>query len=410
MWIAIVGTTAFVLIAGLPPLFVSLPGIRRRLGPSVGRLAPSTFWSGPLSSLSDRIRHEYDAATGGASSDRQFWHNLQVLRIVSAFAIVAIHMAPALAAINAGPALVEVLRFGTDMFLVIAGFLTAHILGPSGKPAGLYLRNRLVRLVPLYWIFTLLAFVVQNYLMREHHLTFRELLMSLTFLPYGKYPVLYPAWTLLIIFEFSLIVAFFQSLSTRHGVAFSLAFVLVLTAGGTFVEIDSPALAFLTNPILIDFALGIGIYRMVTSAAFARLPRKLALVAAPAMIAACVILVVIRPILWLDAPRLLTLGFPVAVGVFGVAILEKKGAYWESKTVNFLAKCTYSIYLLHWFVNIVSDKIIDKGGDRVAFGAVMVLTTPVLVTYFAIITYLYIEAPITRVLSPRPTAPRARYA
>jgi peptidoglycan/LPS O-acetylase OafA/YrhL len=176
------------------------------------------------------------------------------------------------------------------------------------------------------------------------------------------------------------------------------------------VEIDSPALAFLTNPILIDFALGIGIYRMVTSAAFARLPRKLALVAAPAMIAACVILVVIRPILWLDAPRLLTLGFPVAVGVFGVAILEKKGAYWESRTVNFLAECTYSIYLLHWFVNIVSDKIIDKGGDRVAFGAVMVLTTPVLVTYFAIITYLYIEAPITRVLSPRPTAPRTRYA
>jgi peptidoglycan/LPS O-acetylase OafA/YrhL len=353
------------------------------------------------------MRRESDGA--GGATRRQFWHNLQVLRVVSAYAIVFIHMASAFRAVDAGPAVVEVLRFGTDMFLVIAGFLTAHILGASGKSGGEYMRNRLIRLVPLYWIFTLLAFVVQNYLMRSHPIPASDLFMSLSFVPYGKYPVLYPAWTLVVIAEFSLIVAFFQTISGRHGVAGALAFVVVLTVGGRLAGFQEPSLAFLTNPILIDFALGIVVYRIVTSPAFGNVPRRLVVTAACALLAAGAMFVVVRPLLWPEAPRLLALGLPVAVFVLGAVALERAGVYRESPAVNFIAKCTYSIYLTHWFVDVLSDRIVVESGHLFGVGLVMLLTTPILVSYVSILTYLYVEAPLTRTLSRRLTAQRAQF-
>jgi peptidoglycan/LPS O-acetylase OafA/YrhL len=225
--------------------------------------------------------------------------------------------------------------------------------------------------------------------------------MSLAFVAYGPYPILHPTWTLSLIVEFSLIVAIFQTVSVRNGIYWSAAFLVLLVALGRAARIDHPALVFYTNPILIDFALGVLAYRLVTGGLVLRLPRTAVVRAAAGVIAVTAALIVVRPYLWPDAPRLLALGLPVSLLVFSAIVLERLGHFLEFRLVNFLAKCSFCIYLIHWFVNVVSEKIVLEGDLSFGLAAIMLIVVPILVTYLAIAAYLYVEAPMTRFLTAR---------
>lgn len=352
-------------------------------------------------SIATRVKAEYNAPTALAAQARGFWHNPQLLRLISAYAIVYIHMSRVVSAVHIDPVVLEILRFGTDLFVVLAGFLTAHVLG-NGKSAGAYLRKRLIRIVPLYWGFTVLAFLVENYAMTNHPNSLTELLRSLAFVPYGPYPVLYPTWTLLIIVEFSLIIAAFQLVSAEYGVFYSAAFAVLLAVAGRISGTTDPILVFYTNPMLADFALGIIIFKLASSRSLLfRLPPGSAVIVAVTAVTFGAAAAVLRPFCWPGLPRLLTLGVPMSLLLLGVVVLEQLDVYSNSKLLSFLAKCTYSIYLTHWFVNIVSEKLVDESGDSARLAMVLLFVTPVVITYFSVFVYLYAEVPLTRYLSNR---------
>ncbi len=343
---------------------------------------------------------EYYPSAVQPAQARRFWHNVQLLRLVSAYAIAYIHMARVVSAAHIDPAILDIFRFGTDLFVVLAGFLTAHVLGDKGKPAGVYLRSRLIRIVPLYWGFTILAFLVENYAMRNHSSSLFELFMSLGFVAFGPFPVLDPTWTLLVIVEFSLIIAAFQLISMKNGILYSAAFAVLLAIVGQISGIKNPTFVFYTNPILTDFALGILVFRLARTGVFPfSLPRRTAIALAATTIAVCAVAVTLRPFLWQEAPRLLALGLPMSLLLMGVVALEQLGVYSGSKSVDFLAKCTYSIYLTHWFVNIVSERLVVESGESAVIATVLLFATPVIVTYLAVVVYLYAELPLTRYLS-----------
>jgi peptidoglycan/LPS O-acetylase OafA/YrhL len=399
MFIALDGTSIFVLAAALALLLVPLPPAAAD-GPALG-WRPTSLPLGRrlFADLSDRILKEYCAPLR-TSTRAPFWNNIQLMRVIAVYCIAYIHMPSVLAAVHVVPEVVEVLRFGTDTFLVVGGFLTAQVLSGSRKTGGAYLRDRIVRLAPVYAIFTVLAFLVQNYLMEGHHNSVPELLMSLAFIPYGPFPVLYPAWTLIVIVEFSVFVAIFHALSPGRGVYLASAFLVVLVALAKLAQVSHPTLQVYTNPILIDFALGVLAYHLATRAVLP-LPMGAAVWLATTAIVLAVTLIMLRPFEWPGAPRLLALGLPAFLLVLGAITLERAGAFRASNLVNFLAKCSYCIYLTHWFVSIVSEKVIVAGGAPPEVAAIMLLTTPVVVTYVAMAAYLYVEAPLTRGLMRR---------
>jgi exopolysaccharide production protein ExoZ len=352
--------------------------------------------------ISSRMDVAYFAsASPKTAKARVFWNNIQITRLVAAYGIVYIHLAGVFAVLHASPALLDLLRFGTDLFVVVAGFLSAHVLGPAGKPALVYLRDRAIRLLPLYVIFTLLAFAVSNLLMRGHHSTVPELLMSLAFIPYGPYPVLYPTWMLENIVEFTLIIAIFQAVSRPYGIYLSSVFVVLIVLAGMLSGSADPVVKFWTNPILIDFALGVIVYTLIMSNFLSRMTRRTTLAMALALLGTCATAIMLRPFCWPEVPRLVGLGLPAAGMLLGAVTLEQIGVCRKSTTVNFLAKCSYSIYLCHWFVNIGSEKILVEGGDSKTIAALLLIVTPLLVTYVAIMVHLYIETPITRYLMRR---------
>lgn len=361
----------------------------------------STIGTGSFASITSRATAEYQPAARTAQA-RRFWNNPQLLRLVSAYAIAYIHMAGVVSAAHIDPAVLAVFRFGTDLFMVLAGFLTAHVLGNNGKSAGAYLRTRLIRIVPLYWIFTVLAFLVENYAMKSHPKSLYELFMSLAFVPSGPYPILYPTWTLLVIVEFSLIIAAFQLISVKNGIFYSAAFAVLLAAAGQTLNIENPIFRFYTNPILIDFALGIIIYWLANSGPFpVKLPQRGAVALAAAAVAIGAIAAILRPFCWPALPRLLALGVPMSLLLLGVVALEQLGVYSDSKLLNFLAKCTYAIYLTHWFVDIVSEKLVTESGNSAGLATVLLFATPVALTCVSVLVYLYAEVPLTRYLSNR---------
>jgi exopolysaccharide production protein ExoZ len=343
---------------------------------------------------------EYHLQPVHSAHAREFWHNAQLLRLVSAYAIASIHISRVVSAAHIDPEILNILRFGTDLFVVLAGFLTAHVFGDKGKPAADYLRTRLIRIVPLYWGFTILAFLVENYAMRSESNTLSELFMSLAFVAYGPFPILYPTWSLLIIIEFSLIIAAFQLVSMKNGILYSAAFVVLLVVVGQASGIKNPTFVFYTNPILVDFALGILVYRLGRTGVFPlSFPRRVATAVAALVVAACLAAVIMRPFLWPEAPRLLALGLPTSMLLLAVVALEQGGVYCDSKLVNFLAKCTFAIYLTHWFVNIVSERLVGESGESALVATILLFVTPVIVTYVSVLVYLYGELPLTRYLS-----------
>jgi exopolysaccharide production protein ExoZ len=327
---------------------------------------------------------------------KRFWDNIQILRLVAAYGIVYIHLGGVFVVLGKSPAFLEILRFGTDLFLLVAGFLSAQTLEASRKSGWDFLRDRAIRIFPLYALATILAFLIENYMMRHHPSSVRELLMSLTFVPYGPYPILYPAWTLEIIAEITVITALFQLVSRRYGVYLSSACVVLLALLGQSTPPTNAAIAFCTDPILIDFPLGVMTYRFVTGRASSRLPPGAALPMALGLLAAGTVAIVLRPFFWPEIPRLIGIGLPAASVLLSCSLLERMGLSKPSRQVNFLAKCAYAIYLTHWFVTIVPEKIVAEGGNSALVIALLLILTPVIVTCVAAVVYVYIESPITK--------------
>ena len=355
-----------------------------------------------LAMVASRISEEYlvTASQVSASREKLFWNNIQILRLIAAYGIVYVHLEPVFIAMGADSTVADMLRFGTDLFLVVSGFLSAHILSRSGRTALGYLRDRAIRILPLYWGFTLLAFFAKHAVAGYGAPTVRELVMSMLFIPYGPYPILHPTWTLVVIVQFSLIMAVCLAMSRRNAAYLASAFVILLVLIGHMVRPQNPALAAYSDPILIDFAFGVLIYK--ATAGELRWPVKdravgWALLALGVGIAA----VVLRPLFWPDLPRLVDLGLPAALLLLGTVILEKAGHVVRSPLVNFVACCTYAIYLCHEFVNSASEKIVLLDPSSRVIPVLMLAATPLLVTVVAVFIFGYVEAPVTRYLKGR---------
>ena len=52
-------------------------------------------------------------------------------------------------------------RYGIDLFFVISGFVIYYTNFPQALPSRTFFLRRALRIVPLYWIFTVLAFAMR---------------------------------------------------------------------------------------------------------------------------------------------------------------------------------------------------------------------------------------------------------
>jgi len=211
-----------------------------------------------------------------ASSDKNFLPWVQALRAFAAFCVAFVHIAHDDIANGADPDGVfkAITKFfpwdaGVDIFFCISGFVIVHssvkFFAAAGGP-GNFLRRRLTRIVPLYWMMTT-AFVAVLLLNRgEIHGDIGGpafLAASYLFVPWPRPDgVMQPAfglgWTLNYEMFFYVVFTPFLLLSQRRAVIAAGCLLTVLVACGPALEF-SRQLAFWSDPVVLEFVFGMGI-------------------------------------------------------------------------------------------------------------------------------------------------------
>jgi exopolysaccharide production protein ExoZ len=242
---------------------------------------------------------------------------------------------------------------GVDIFFIISGFVMVISSRRLVDQAGawlIFIRHRVVRIVPLYWLLTtvkILAVVALGGVVLRTGLDFNFVAGSYLFLPVtdsaGHFrPILPVGWTLT--YEFLFYLLFAAALAIRIDVLRIVVPGLGLIAVAALVRTDAwPAWTILLDTIVVEFVFGV-ILAKWTLRGF-RLPLAIACI----FVFSGFGLILILPMISENA-RVLTWGIPAFVIVAGAVSLEPFVAPNLPRWLLTLGDASYSIYLSHGFV------------------------------------------------------------
>ena len=287
----------------------------------------------------------------------QTFVSLQVLRGLAAWMLVYFHYIQVAHNHKTGWFLSQwISRYGevgVDIFFVLSGFVMAATHARYRGRGVQYAINRVVRIVPNYWFYTLLLvlsiqFFPDGYITSY---TWSTLTDSLLFIPnlnpwgHGFYPTLYPGWTLVYEMFFYLLLATCLLVNSRYSLTVC-ALVLALIPITPLKE-----LVFLGRGTehLWDFLAGIVVFQVYTRIDRPT-PRTLAWLVLVAAWVACAVL---------RGDDLLSRLLFSAVLVFG-GVLAEPLLRGQGRITGFLRRqgdISYSVYLAHvvvigWFVHL----------------------------------------------------------
>ena len=159
---------------------------------------------------------------------------------------------------------------GVDLFFVISGFIMAMIVARPGAFDGRdYWIRRVARVVPAYWVITLVVFGLAAFVPSLFHSTtasIPHLLTSLSFLAIdfrggSTVPLLVVGWTLNYEMFFYVVVAVTAGLFSDRRLWGASAVLIGLVFAGALISPANRTLAFYSDPILLEFVFGILIFQ-----------------------------------------------------------------------------------------------------------------------------------------------------
>jgi exopolysaccharide production protein ExoZ len=303
-------------------------------------------------------------------------------------------------------------HLGVTAFFVLSGLIMVRqsggMFGVKGAPL-LFAYKRIVRIIPMYWIATLIWFFTPFHRLLLHAKT--QLLLSLLFIPdflsgKGKLePVLGQGWTLNYEMAFYILFTVALYLPRRLGIILLLVFPeLLIAIGHSQFTLPGPVsqsiFRFCTDDIITCFARGvlIGVFELETDSPFQfRLPFS------PAF------LLLIPPTLFLAFPYSLgqrevwdLLSFYSVLVVFACSVEVAERSGWITRGLVLLGDASYSTYLFHLLVlpSILPPGIWLWGHlPRTRFFTMLLLLTGIgAANALGLLIHKSIESPVTRYL------------
>ncbi|MFZ1813634.1 MAG: acyltransferase [Rhizobiaceae bacterium] len=300
------------------------------------------------------------SSTSGTRAGRI--ETVQILRAVAVFAVVVSHAMHELVQLLRGAPLVinEKLfpgDFGVDLFFVISGFIMVYVSRNSFARAGAsldYVKRRLIRIVPLYWIMTSLMILVVILLPHSVDTATNDRvqwLSSYLFFPYARSsdgmvrPVLGLGWSLEYEMFFYLLFAIGLMMRRTAAILFVSAMIGLTWALGRGPLSHVTAVNFLGMPIIFEFVVGMVIGWLFVSGR--RMPRMIALM----LIVAGVGILAFAPSFneALERSRYLYYGIPAALIVMGSTLFRNSESFVVSPVGLELGENSYATYLAHPF-------------------------------------------------------------
>ncbi|EWY37089.1 hypothetical protein N825_21830 [Skermanella stibiiresistens SB22] len=300
--------------------------------------------------------------------------------------------------------------FGVLMFFTISGFILLRTsyenFGRQGS-AGRFLFKRIIRIVPLYWLATLLEYGLRVRGGTAPDLS--HLLQSMFFIPFlakpevdvAMRPVLGVGWTLNYEMGFYALFALTLVLRRRLGILVTtIVLAGLVTVGAAFKPLSdtsSPltAFTFLTDPIILLFVAG-----MMLAVCERGMPSLRQRINKPVLVASTVMFATIGiTVAWLGAYP-----FPLAsqAAVYFMAVVciglcvfgdMRGGSHSVIRLARFLGDASYSIYLFHFFAIVAVGRTIPWA-DPVVFVGI----SSIAATAAGVLIYLTVEVPLTAAL------------
>jgi exopolysaccharide production protein ExoZ len=347
--------------------------------------------------------------------------NIQVLRAVAALMVVHGHAAAELGLRFDGGAT------GVDLFFVISGFIIAYVASTDPRQ---FLTRRLIRIVPTYWVSTLVIFLLilaMPSMFRSASPDVGLLIRSLLFFPDGSkihpdglpHPTLSGGWTLNYEMYFYLVFAVALVVSKHRP---SVVAIGLLVAVMAIVDVTglhrNPVPRFYGNRIVLEFVFGMVAFHVVQHAESQPL-RDEAASAQRVLLAFCIVaglaLLLFTKELFGEGDRWLLNGIPAFVIVGSAVMLERiHGWRVRSKSLVLIGDASYVLYLSHAYVVLgIARLCIGNRRFSEPVGQVVVLGLMAVAAGVAILFYTYGEKPLLAYLkrrlivrSPRPSETR----
>jgi len=194
------------------------------------------------------------------------FHSIQLLRALAALLVVLFHTHTAFS--EAGSDLLfgdeeYVFAFGAvgvHIFFVISGFImvVTSRFEPSFQPFE-FMRRRLLRIYPVYWICAALYLVYHTFLGEPYDISVEQIAGALLLWPGYASSIVGPAWTLAYEMFFYLSFALAMALGLTRGFVVLAATFAILVVLGLVFDPGSPALHLATNSLLAEFVGGMAI-------------------------------------------------------------------------------------------------------------------------------------------------------
>jgi peptidoglycan/LPS O-acetylase OafA/YrhL len=238
---------------------------------------------------------------------------------------------------------------GVDIFFVVSGFVMCHATRDSSVRLGAFVRHRIIRVIPLYWVMSsiaLLVFLVKPGLVNssggETGVVASFLLLPL---PEGGKYLVQVGWTLAYEVYFYLLFSVGLLLERRAGRAVVIAMLVALVALG---RLDAPAgrvWAFLTSDLLLEFAAGMLLYSFFeTKHAVHPLAACGLFALGAAQLIRC------NEAGAISGVRAIDYGIAAVLIVAGAVLLEPRVGKRRLPFLEMLGDSSYSLYLSHVFV------------------------------------------------------------
>ena len=291
--------------------------------------------------------------------------------------------------------------FGVDIFFIISGFIMVfitHNRPMREKKIETFLKKRFIRIVPLYWFYTLLALAI--YLIMPERVNSgggeTEILKSFFLLPLDKGQVylLNVAWTLHYEFIFYILFAIGLFFSQKYRYLFVGLMILTSLIYKAFFVDDTTSYIVhsLASDIFFEFAMGMLLFFLIDKKEF---PLVLSLVS---------LIIGIMLFYFIFSGEKITYLYHLYTGVsaflicFGVVSMER---VWRRKEIKFLSKigdASYTLYLLHPFVLVgtlmVYNKVTHFVPKSETLFIVLLFVSAIVVSYGA---YIFIEKNLIKI-------------
>lgn len=332
-------------------------------------------------------------------------HNIgavQALRGVAALMVVMLHLDVQLDRLGIDANGFSGLASGVDIFFVISGFIMWITTDsrPDRSPLD-FLRDRVIRIGPLYWCITLLMsalLVVSPDLLQSAEFDSVHVLSSFLFIPWpspvdGSYvPLLIPGWTLNYEMFFYLIFAIALALamtSLKQRAAIILGSLILIVGAGRLLPTTGLS-RFYVHDIILEFGFGIVVAILYRNGKYWQSRWWLSLVAIGFTLIAMMSAVDIalpRSIAW-GLPSTIILAGAVFAKPYSIPAIEKLGLW------------SYALYLTHPLVLSACGQ-----GWRLVGGSLPSLLFPWVAVLACILaaamTYRLVEMPLTQAFKGR---------